>query len=785
MTVNVDDADHPTDYHIGAIAIPPGSHTLSPDEKALPEEEFSVETGGASGQIEGVAEGDEWMPSGIWGEPGTDTVWVVDPSHFGIHALKLSALKQGRIERHVAADTTEVDQRLNYSCHFSGSQASGIGNPSLTVMWGTGTTMVIANESSETLDLYSRDDASPFGCSTKLVTEWADDGQNYTTANEDFSSPFTFAGALDLSRGPQTIRGIWANATTGWISGPSHGLSPSGVYTFRLDNPREVAKATGYDGHGASWGLWSDGTTMWVATDTGWIRAYELGTGVRRAEFDIPIATYATPPGDIWSDGETIWVTNRIGRIDAYWLFGPKRLDEGDDCANAREYTECTIEVGGSFDGSMDGAYDTDWFRVNFDTGTTYDIRMFPDRTNGKAATACIAGVYDRDGEFLDKRGGIVPRQIWGFAYHTAAGGYKSVGGVAVTTFKAAYSGEHYISLCSAGEISRRGGDYRLGVRQLAYNDLINDDYLPGTFVGSVTLEESLDLFSQLDLDSPETSSVTGYIEDAGEFQYRPSPRVLREADRDWFRVELDAGVEYRVIMSSKSTSLPDPQIGGVYRGLGETSPTVDAPVDDIDAIRSHDSQLDFSVASTGPFYIEATVNESGGPFNVGQYRLSICELVDGACQTPGTSGTAGTSSTSKSAEPTSLRASFESAPKAHDGVNAFNVLLAFSDAVEISPEDLRDHALEVSGGAVTDAAKVDDRQDLWELTVQPAGSGPVVIRLLLGSETCTDPGALCTEDEELLAAAGVLSVPGPSHTAECDGGGAAHGELRPGAGGA
>ena len=61
---------------------------------------------------------------------------------------------------------------------------------------------------------------------------------------------------------------------------------------------------------------------MWVAAGTGWLRAYDLNSGIRSAEFDIRIQTYAMTPGDIWSDGETIWVTNRIGTIDAYRLPG-------------------------------------------------------------------------------------------------------------------------------------------------------------------------------------------------------------------------------------------------------------------------------------------------------------------------------------------------------------------------------------------------------------------------------------------------------------------------------
>ena len=322
VVVNVDD-QHAPDRHIHTIRVPHGSHALPLGEKPLPEEEFEVDTGVFFGEIEGVAEGHIWRPSGLWGEPGTDTVWVVDPSHFGIHALKLSALKEGRIERHVAADTSEFDKRLNYRCHFKQGRASGYGNPSLTVMWGTSAQLWVANESSGTIDSYNRNASVTSGCFTRNVTSWATDGQSYEKADEHFKSPFDFVAGIDVSRGPRTIRGIWASSGRVWVSGPSSGLSAGGVYAFNLTPNYFVAEEPGYDGHvGSSYGLWSDGTTMWVATDSGWLRAYDLDTGVRSAEFDIRIQTYGMPPGDIWSDGETIWVTNRGGKIDAYHLPG-------------------------------------------------------------------------------------------------------------------------------------------------------------------------------------------------------------------------------------------------------------------------------------------------------------------------------------------------------------------------------------------------------------------------------------------------------------------------------
>ena len=68
----------------------------------------------------------------------------------------------------------------------------------------------------------------------------------------------------------------------------------------------------------------------------------------------------------------------------------------------------------------------------------------------------------------------------------------------------------------------------------------------------------------------------------------------------------------------------------------------------------------------------------------------------------------------------------------------------AFSADVDSTPEDMRDHALTVTGGTVTNARRVDGRKDLWEPTVEPAGTGAVSILVPL-NRACTETGALCT----------------------------------------
>ena len=110
---------------------------------------------------------------------------------------------------------------------------------------------------------------------------------------------------------------------------------------------------------------------------------------------------------------------------------------------------------------------------------------------------------------------------------------------------------------------------------------------------------------------------------------------------------------------------------------------------------------------------------------------------------------------------PAPLTASFESVPQAHDGASAFTVRLAFTEDVETTPEDMRDHALTVTGATVTAAARVDDRKDLWELTLEPSGSGTVSILTPL-DRACTEAGALCTADGRALTGGLGVQVPGP-----------------------
>ena len=145
------------------------------------------------------------------------------------------------------------------------------------------------------------------------------------------------------------------------------------------------------------------------------------------------------------------------------------------------------------------------------------------------------------------------------------------------------------------------------------------------------------------------------------------------------------------------------------------------------------------------------------------RYYVRVRGCTDGGCSgwmIPYLKTTSGTK-TLNATEAGPLTATLQDIPANHDGSNAFTFRIAFSAEVTISLQNMRDHALTVSGGTVTDARRVDSRKDLWELTVEPAGTGPVSI-LVPQDRACTETGALCTAEGQMLSTGLGQSVPGP-----------------------
>ena len=108
------------------------------------------------------------------------------------------------------------------------------------------------------------------------------------------------------------------------------------------------------------------------------------------------------------------------------------------------------------------------------------------------------------------------------------------------------------------------------------------------------------------------------------------------------------------------------------------------------------------------------------------------------------------------------LTARFEEVPQSHNGTDPFTFRIAFSEPISTSYVVVQDHALEVTGGTVAAAGRVDGRNDLWWVRVQPDSDADVTIALP-ADRACNVQGAVCTEDGKILSNRPEMTIPGPT----------------------
>ncbi len=111
------------------------------------------------------------------------------------------------------------------------------------------------------------------------------------------------------------------------------------------------------------------------------------------------------------------------------------------------------------------------------------------------------------------------------------------------------------------------------------------------------------------------------------------------------------------------------------------------------------------------------------------------------------------------------LTATFRNVPEEHDGETTFFFQVLFSEEIPTSYTVLRDDgAFEVTGGAVRKARRVDGRDDLREIHIEPSGGGDVFV-LLPETTDCDAAGAICMggDDGRKLSTADSARVAGPA----------------------
>lgn len=125
-------------------------------------------------------------------------------------------------------------------------------------------------------------------------------------------------------------RGIWSDGSTMWVAD----FSDRKLYAYSLsDSSRLEDKdiALGSSNFKAL-GIWSDGTTIW-ALNTGddKIYGFSLADGTRDSNRDITLDTENDTPEGIWSDGTTIYVVNQNDmKLYAYSLSDGSRQSDSD-----------------------------------------------------------------------------------------------------------------------------------------------------------------------------------------------------------------------------------------------------------------------------------------------------------------------------------------------------------------------------------------------------------------------------------------------------------------------
>ena len=155
------------------------------------------------------------------------------------------------------------------------------------------------------------------GRNAVTVTVTAEDGttKDYTVSvNQGVANEFGWKASDDLDGliavDNDNPIGIWSDGTTIWVADSADDK----LYAYNTDGTRDSTKdfdtlvaASNEDPRS----IWSDGTTMWVADETDdKIYAYNLNTKVRDAskDFNLVVDPVLDGPGAFWSDGTTMWV---------------------------------------------------------------------------------------------------------------------------------------------------------------------------------------------------------------------------------------------------------------------------------------------------------------------------------------------------------------------------------------------------------------------------------------------------------------------------------------------
>ncbi len=246
--------------------------------------------------------------------------------------------------------------------------------------------------------------------------------------------------------------------------------------------------------------------------------------------------------------------------------------------------------------------------------------------------------------------------------------------------------------------------------------------------------------------------------------------------EADQFEVEVQPGKRYVVRVLGRETgdgTASTPAIQFAYKPLFGRyhSHNMARPW-----VNGHTKRVDLPVISTSLFIVDyefqafvidlrahppdsgvqtwrfrvATTDRPGDArrYRVGSYTAEVEEIVGGR---------------------RALSGRFVSPPPRHDGKKRVNVQVAFSEALDETPENVGEHGVEVEGGRVTSVRPVSGQvpggrnagEVVWDFELQPRSGDDLKMRIEAW-RPCDEPGAICTADGRSLARGISTTIEGP-----------------------
>ena len=250
----------------------------------------------------------------------------------------------------------------------------------------------------------------------------------------------------------------------------------------------------------------------------------------------------------------------------------------GDDLPESTSTTG-EVDVGGSVTGNIDDNDDEDWFKVELEAGTRYQIDL--------EGTPTSRGTLPDP--YMDIRSAAAP------AVRILIDDDGGVGTNSRVIYTPTAAGTYYLEANTASG----AGTYTLSMIVLGAN-------------GN----------SEADTDFPGTTATTGRVEVGAS----ATGNIGTGGDQDWFKVVLEADKTYRIDMNGSNGgggTLNDTRLSNIRDSSGnEISGTGN---DDIDALNSNlDSQTTFTPTEAGAYYLVAL---GGGGTVTGTYTLSVREI--------------------------------------------------------------------------------------------------------------------------------------------------------------